>query len=152
MYAGGMPGFPGIPWDRLAATWAWLSSGESTGLLSSTPFASPLAGSGAFRQACGRVSNWCDWSGAQSDAQSVARWRGGPTYLDEILTLGFGDERLQFRGGEGVDKTGLGDDEQQHLGAGEDGQFVGLEGGRVSEERSAANVSHATRVNRRDAD
>lgn len=50
----------------------------------------------------------------------------GSTYLDEILALGLGDERLQLGGGEGVDETGLGDDKQQHLGAGEDGQLVGL--------------------------
>lgn len=52
----------------------------------------------------------------------------GSTYLDEILALGLGDERLQLGGGEGVDETGLGDDKQQHLGAGEDGQLVGLLG------------------------
>jgi hypothetical protein len=48
------------------------------------------------------------------------------TYLDEVLALGLGDERLQLGGGECVDKTGLGDDQQQHLGAGEDGQLVSL--------------------------
>jgi hypothetical protein len=50
----------------------------------------------------------------------------GAAHLNEVLSLGFGDEWLQLRGGEGVDETGLGDDEQQHLGAGEDGQLVGL--------------------------
>ena len=34
---------------------------------------------------------------------------------------GLGDERLQLGRGEGVDETCLGDDEQQHLGTGEDG-------------------------------
>jgi hypothetical protein len=48
------------------------------------------------------------------------------TYLNEVLALGLGDERLQLGGSEGVDKTGLGDDQQQHLGASEDGQLVGL--------------------------
>ena len=50
MYAGGMPALPGMRgWPE--GTCAWLSSGESTGLSPSTPFASPDAGSGAFRQA-----------------------------------------------------------------------------------------------------
>lgn len=48
------------------------------------------------------------------------------SYLDEVLALGLGDERLQLGGGEGVDQSGLGDDEQEHLGAGEDGQLVCL--------------------------
>lgn len=53
MYAAcGIPALPGIPRGWPAGTWAWLSSGESTGLLSSTPFALSPAGSGAFRQAC----------------------------------------------------------------------------------------------------
>lgn len=42
------------------------------------------------------------------------------THLNEILTLGLGDERLQLWSGEGVDQTRLGDDEQEDLGAGED--------------------------------
>jgi hypothetical protein len=50
----------------------------------------------------------------------------GGTYLDQVLALGLGDEWLQLGGGEGVDETGLGDDQKEHLGAGEDGQFVGL--------------------------
>lgn len=37
------------------------------------------------------------------------------TCLDEVLTLGLGDERLQLRRRECVDKAGLGDDEQEHL-------------------------------------
>lgn len=48
------------------------------------------------------------------------------TYLDQVLALGLGDEWLQLGGGEGVDETGLGDDQKEHLGASEDGQFVGL--------------------------
>lgn len=52
MYAGGMALLlGGIPRCWLDGIWAWLSSGDSTAL-SSTPFASPLEGSGAFRQAC----------------------------------------------------------------------------------------------------
>ena len=49
---GGMRGWPG-------GTWAWLSSGDSTVSLS-TPFASPLEGSGAFRQAYGGLVMPCD--------------------------------------------------------------------------------------------
>ena len=51
MYAAGMPLFGGIPRGWPAGTWAWLSSGESTGP-SSTPFALSVEGSGAFKQAC----------------------------------------------------------------------------------------------------
>jgi len=51
---------------------------------------------------------------------------GVETGLDEILTLWLCDEGLELCGGEGVDKTGLGDDEQEDLGAGEGGQLVGL--------------------------
>lgn len=47
-------------------------------------------------------------------------------YLDEVLAFGLGDEWLELGGGEGVDEASLGDDQQQHLGAGEDGQLVGL--------------------------
>lgn len=52
---------------------------------------------------------------------------GRRVYLDEVLAFGFGDERLEFGCCEGVDESGLGDDQQQDLGAGQDGQFVGLE-------------------------
>lgn len=48
------------------------------------------------------------------------------TYLNQVLALSLGDERLQLGGGEGVDKAGLGDDQQEHLSAGEDRQFIGL--------------------------
>ena len=49
------------------------------------------------------------------------------TRLDEVLSLGLGDERLQLRRGECVDKAGLGDDEKQDLCASEGGELVGLE-------------------------
>ena len=49
------------------------------------------------------------------------------TYLDQVLALGLGDKRLQLGGGEGVDEAGLGDDEKEHLGTGENRQFIGLE-------------------------
>jgi hypothetical protein len=54
------------------------------------------------------------------------RQRCSAAYLDEILALGLGDQRLQLRCGEGVDEARLGDDEQQHLRAGQDGELVGL--------------------------
>lgn len=55
------------------------------------------------------------------------RGRGeGRGYLDEVLALGLGYERLEFGGCEGVDKAGFGHDEEEDLGAGEDGEFVCL--------------------------
>lgn len=57
----------------------------------------------------------------------VRSMRGMRAYLDEVLALGLGDERLQLGRGEGVDEAGLGDDEEQHLGAGEDRELVGLQ-------------------------
>lgn len=48
------------------------------------------------------------------------------TNLDEVLALGLGDQRLELRGGEGVDETGFRHDKQKDLSAGEDGQLVGL--------------------------
>jgi len=41
----------------------------------------------------------------------------GAAYLDEVLALGLGHQRLQLGCGEGVDEARLGHDEQQHLGA-----------------------------------
>lgn len=49
------------------------------------------------------------------------------SYLNEILALRLGDERLELGGGEGVNQAGLGDDQQQNLRAGQDRQFIGLE-------------------------
>lgn len=43
----------------------------------------------------------------------------GLSYLNEVLALCFRNQGLEFRGGEGVDKASLGDDEEQHLGASE---------------------------------
>lgn len=48
------------------------------------------------------------------------------TYLDEVLAFGLGHERLELRGGEGVDKAGFRDDEEQDLGTSEDREFVCL--------------------------
>lgn len=78
-------------------------------MFSSTPFALSDGGSGAFKQACTALVTClrqCDWDAA---------------YLDEVLAFGLRDEWLELRGREGVDEAGFGDDEQQYLGAGEDG-------------------------------
>lgn len=48
------------------------------------------------------------------------------TYLDQVLALGLGDERLQLGGREGIDKASLGDDQQENLGTRKNGQLVGL--------------------------
>ena len=58
--------------------------------------------------------------------------RGVEAGLDEVLALGLGDERLELGGGEGVDEAGLGDDEEEDLGAGERRELVGLRGAGVS--------------------
>lgn len=50
-------------------------------------------------------------------------------YLDEVLALGLGDQRLELGGGEGVDQPRLGDDEQEDLRASQDRQFVRLREG-----------------------
>ncbi len=42
-------------------------------------------------------------------------------YLDEILAFGFGHERLKLWCREGINKAGLGDDQEEYLCAGEDG-------------------------------
>ena len=82
MYAWGMALLLGTPRGWPGGICAWLSSGEST-WLSSTPFASPLEGSGAFKQACeGELAMQCD---VHYD---------GAAYLDEVLALRLGHERL----------------------------------------------------------
>lgn len=47
-------------------------------------------------------------------------------YLDQVLALGLGDERLQLGCGEGVDQASLGDYKEKYLSAGENGQLVSL--------------------------
>ena len=42
------------------------------------------------------------------------------TNLNEVLALGLRHKRLELRRCECVDKTGLGDDKEEHLGAGQD--------------------------------
>jgi hypothetical protein len=51
---------------------------------------------------------------------------GSASYLDEVLAFGFCDQRLELGGGESVDKTSFGHDEQQNLGAGEHRELVSL--------------------------
>lgn len=48
------------------------------------------------------------------------------TYLNQVLALSLGDQRLQLGSGESVDEAGLGDDQQEDLGPSEDRQLVGL--------------------------
>lgn len=47
-------------------------------------------------------------------------------YLNEVLALGLGDQRLEFGSSEGVDKAGLGDDQQENLSASQDREFISL--------------------------
>jgi len=54
--------------------------------------------------------------------------RGIEAGLDKILAFGLCDERLKLCGGEGVDETGLGYDEEKDLSAGEGRELVGLKG------------------------
>jgi hypothetical protein len=61
----------------------------------------------------------------------------GAAYLDKILALGLGHQRLQLGCGEGVDEARLGHDEEQHLGTGQNRELVGLAHS-VSEEGGAA--------------
>ena len=46
--------------------------------------------------------------------------------LNEVLALGLCDERLELGSGEGIDKTGLRDDEEKDLSTSEGGKLVGL--------------------------
>jgi hypothetical protein len=41
--------------------------------------------------------------------------------LDKIFAFRLGDEGLELRSGEGVNESSFGNDEEEHLGAGEDG-------------------------------
>lgn len=49
------------------------------------------------------------------------------TYLNQVFALSLCDQWLQFGSGKRVDQTGLGYDQEENLGSGKDGQFVGLE-------------------------
>ena len=97
-----------------AATDGCVSSGDSTVDSPSTPFAS--AGSGALRQACDDKSACAPWV----ETTDI------PAYLDEVFSLGFGHQRLKLGGSEGIDQTRFRHDEQEHLGAGKNREFVRL--------------------------
>lgn len=56
----------------------------------------------------------------------TAGMHGRETHLNQVLTLGLGDQWLKLGSGEGVDQAGLGHDQKQHLGTREDGQFICL--------------------------
>lgn len=56
----------------------------------------------------------------------ISREQCVPTHLNQILALWLGDERLELRSGEGVDEARLRHDKKQDLGAGEDGELIGL--------------------------
>ena len=49
---------------------------------------------------------------------------GVVTYLNQVLALSLSDERLKLGCREGVDEASLGDDQEQDLRAGKNGQFV----------------------------
>ena len=48
------------------------------------------------------------------------------TCLNEVLSLGLGNQRLKFGGSKGVDKAGFGDDQEENLSASQDRELVGL--------------------------
>lgn len=89
------------------------------------------AGQAGLARGCPRVSRQCcprRRSHRRSRAQARSNRPGnvsnamrqqerGAAYLDEVLALGLGHQRLQLGCGEGVDEARLGHDEQQHLGA-----------------------------------
>lgn len=82
---------------------------------SSTPFSPFEGGSGALRQAWYILADVC--------VNNVVV----PPYLNQVLPLFLGDERLELRCCKCVDKTSLGDNEKKHLRASEDGEFIGLD-------------------------
>lgn len=82
--------------------------------------------SGQFaRQPCGHICSWLAWE----ETEIIC---GGGAYLDQILALSLGDERLKLGRGEGVNQARLRHDQQQNLGACQDGQFVRLQNGEIS--------------------
>lgn len=47
-------------------------------------------------------------------------------YLNQVLALGLRDERLELGCCESVDQSRLGNDEEEDLSTGQDGQLIGL--------------------------
>jgi hypothetical protein len=65
--------------------------------------------------------------GRNSGGDTVRKVRVlGEAYLNQILALSLGDERLQLGGREGVDQARLRYNEQKNLSAGQDGQLVSM--------------------------
>lgn len=52
-------------------------------------------------------------------------WRGA--YLNQVLALSLSDERLELGRGECIHEARFRDDEEEDLGAGQNGELVGLE-------------------------
>lgn len=92
------------------------SSGESAADSPSTPFSAPGAGSGAFRQACRRLTL----------IERTWAFNSRGTYLDEVLAFWLGDQGLELRGREGVNEPSFGNNEEQDLGAGKYRQLIRL--------------------------
>jgi hypothetical protein len=87
----------------------------------------------AARDVCGgRRARHAHWAGAATDGRADGKggrngtMRGIETGLDKVLALRLCDEGLEFCGGEGVNKAGLGDDQKKDLGSGEGGELVCL--------------------------
>jgi hypothetical protein len=78
---------------------------------------------GRYHAGCGSGTTHGRTDGHGVGEGAVGRIETG---LDEILALRLGDERLQFGGGERVDQAGFRDDEEEDLGSGQGGKFVGL--------------------------
>ena len=47
-------------------------------------------------------------------------------YLNQVLALGLGDQRLEFGGSEGVDKAGFRNDQEKNLSASQDRELISL--------------------------
>ena len=62
--------------------------------------------------------------------------------LDQVLALRLRDERLQLGSGEGVDETGLADDEKQNLSSSECREFICLHYRSVTDTCNAIKYAH----------
>lgn len=78
---------------------------------------------------------------------SADRVRRG-AYLNKVLALRLGDERLELGRGKSIDEASFGNDEKQHLGACQNRQFVSLEAG-VSKKARTRDGDEAARQWRR---
>jgi hypothetical protein len=64
--------------------------------------------------------------GANGNGGRNGAMRGIETGLNKVFALGLCDERLEFRGGEGIYEAGFGDNQEEDLCASEGGQLVCL--------------------------